>query len=89
MRPGRNPSDCSEESRHLPLEISRLHKYNDIMAKKKRTAGRPPMKPKDRLSEIVTLRMNRADHERLMRDAKAAELSVSAFLQDCWRKVRR
>jgi predicted HicB family RNase H-like nuclease len=47
------------------------------------------MKPKDRLSEIVTLRMNRADHERLMRDAKAAELSVSAFLQDCWRKVRR
>jgi predicted HicB family RNase H-like nuclease len=88
MRPGRNPSGCSGESPHLPLEISRLHKYNSIMVKKKK-AGRPPMEPKDRLSEIVTLRMNRADHERLMQDAKAADLSVSAYLQDCWRKVRR
>jgi len=47
------------------------------------------MEPQDRLSEIVTLRMNRADHERLMQDAKAADLSVSAYLQDCWREVRR
>jgi len=47
------------------------------------------MNPEDRLSEIVTLRMNPAEHEQLMRDAKAAGLSVSAYLQECWQKVRQ
>ncbi len=51
--------------------------------------GRPPKEPKDRLSEIVTLRMTPAEHEQLMRDAKAAGLSVSAYLQECWQKVRQ
>ena len=51
--------------------------------------GRPPKDPKDRLSEIVTLRMNRADHEQLLRDARTAGLSVSEYLQECWRKVRQ
>ncbi len=56
------------------------------MAKRKKKPGRPSKKPKDRLSEIVTLRMNQADHKQLLRDAKAAGLSVSLYLQDCWRK---
>ncbi len=47
------------------------------------------MNVEERLSEIVTLRMNRADHERLMKDAEAAGVSVSAYLQECWRKVRQ
>ena len=58
------------------------------MAKAKKRMGRPPKDPEDRLSEIVTLRMNHADHERLLRDAKAAGLSVSLFLQGCWKKVK-
>ena len=59
------------------------------MAEAKKRMGRPPKNSKDRLSEIVTLRMNRADHEQLLRDAKAAGLSVSAYLQECWQKVRQ
>ena len=58
------------------------------MAKRKKKPGRPSMKPKDRLSEIVTLRMNPREHKQLMRDAKAAGLSVSMYLQECWREVR-
>lgn len=50
--------------------------------------GRPPKKAKDRLSEIVTLRMTPTEHKQLMRDARAAGLSVSAYLLDCWRKAR-
>jgi len=50
--------------------------------------GRPRKKARDRLSEIVTLRMTPAEHKELMKDARAAELSVSAYLQECWRKVR-
>jgi len=59
------------------------------MARVKKKMGRPPKNAKDRLSEIVTLRMTPAQHARLMRDAQAAGLSLSAYLQDCWRKVRR
>jgi|GEM_PF-7052281 len=59
------------------------------MAKKKSRMGRPPIDPAVRLSEIVTLRMNQADHERLMRDAQAAGLSVSMYLQECWKASRR
>jgi len=57
--------------------------------KTKKKPGRPPMNPEDRLSEIVTLRMNWADHEQLMRDARAAGLSVSAYLQECWRQTKQ
>jgi len=59
------------------------------MAKKKSRMGRPPIDPAAKLSEIVTLRMNRADHERLMQDARAAGLSVSMYLQNCWKANRR
>ena len=58
------------------------------MAKKKTKMGRPPKKPADRLSEIVTLRMKPADHKQLMRDAEAAGLSISDYLQQCWRNRR-
>jgi len=51
--------------------------------------GRPPKKAGERLSEIVTLRMTPAEHKKLMEDARESGLSVSAYLQACWRKVRR
>ncbi len=50
--------------------------------------GRPPKKAGERLSEIVTLRMTPAEHKRLMKDARESGLSVSAYLQACWREVR-
>ena len=56
------------------------------MKKKKAKMGRPPKKAKDRLSEIVTLRLSPSDHKRLKRDARASRLSVSAYLQLCWQK---
>ena len=57
--------------------------------KKKARMGRPPKKAKDKLSEIVTLRMTPADHKQLMTDARDSGLSVSAYLQDCWQKERQ
>jgi predicted HicB family RNase H-like nuclease len=59
------------------------------MRRKKAKMGRPPKKASDKLSEIVTLRMNPADHKQLMKDALESGLSVSAYLQECWQKVRK
>jgi len=58
------------------------------MKKKKTKMGRPPKAAKDKLSEIVTLRMTPAEHKRLMKDARDSGLSVSAYLQTCWQKAR-
>jgi len=58
------------------------------MAKRKKKMGRPRKKAEDRLSEIVTLRMTPAEHEQLVRDAEAAGSSISAYLQECWRKAK-
>lgn len=58
------------------------------MKKRKTKMGRPPKKAKDKLSEIVTLRMTPADHKQLMKDARDSGLSVSAYLQACWQKAR-
>ena len=57
--------------------------------KKKAIMGRPPKKAKDKLSEIVTLRMTPADHKQLKKDANASGLSLSAYLQECWQKGRK
>jgi len=51
--------------------------------------GRPPKKLKDKLSEVITLRMTPADHKRLKKDARSSGLSLSAYLQECWQKVRK
>ena len=58
------------------------------MKGKKAKMGRPPKDVKDKLSEVVTLRMNPADHKRLKRDARASGLSLSAYLQMCWQKQK-
>jgi predicted HicB family RNase H-like nuclease len=59
------------------------------MAKRKNKMGRPPKKAKDKLSEIVTLRMTPADHKQLKKDASVSRLSLSAYLQECWQKGRK
>jgi len=71
------------------LDLFDYVKYIAIMAKRKKRMGRPPKKAGERLSEIVTLRMTPAEHKKLMEDARESGLSVSAYLQACWRKVRR
>jgi predicted HicB family RNase H-like nuclease len=50
--------------------------------------GRPPKKATDRRSKPVALRVTPSDHRQLMKDARAAGLSVSAYLLECWQKVR-
>jgi predicted HicB family RNase H-like nuclease len=58
------------------------------MAKRKKKMGRPTKKAKDRRSRPVALRVTPADHRQLVEDARAAGLSISAYLLECWRKVR-
>ncbi len=58
------------------------------MAKQKKKMGRPKKKAKDVRSKPVTLRMTPADHKQLMKDARASGLSVSAYLETCWKKAR-
>jgi len=59
------------------------------MAKGKKKMGRPPKKMKDRRSKPVALRVTPDDHRQLMKDAKAAGLSISGYLLECWQKVRQ
>ena len=57
--------------------------------KGKKKMGRPMKKAKDRLSKIVTLRMSPSEHEQLMKDVKSTGLSISLYLQECWKKARQ
>lgn len=58
------------------------------MAKRKKKMGRPPKKAGDVRSKPVTLRMTPTDHKQLMKDAHESGLSVSVYLETCWKKVR-
>ena len=46
--------------------------------------GRPPKKVKDRRSRPATLRLTPAEHKQLIMDARAAGMSISAYLIKCW-----
>ena len=72
----------------LVFDLFDYIKYFVFMAERKKKMGRPIKKPKDRLSEIVTLRMIPAEHKQLMKDAHESGLSVSVYLQTCWQKSR-
>lgn len=84
----RRPSSYREEFLRFLLDLFDYSKYSAFMAKRARRMGRPPKKASDRLSEIVTLRMTPAAHKQLMKDARAAGLSISGYLLECWWKVR-
>jgi len=51
--------------------------------------GRPPKKAKDRRTRPVALRVTPTDHKQLVQDAEQAGMSISAYLLDCWQKVRK
>ncbi|MHC4434343.1 MAG: plasmid mobilization protein [Planctomycetota bacterium] len=59
------------------------------MAKKKKRRGRPFLKPKDRRSEVVPVRITPGEHRQLLKDAEEAGMSVSLYLVECWKKARR
>lgn len=70
------------------LDFIEYRKYDTNMEKKKVKMGRPPLKEKDRRNSLVTLRLTKKEHNDLKRDADSKNLSMSAFLIECWQKVR-
>lgn len=48
--------------------------------------GRPTLKPKDRRTAIITLRLTGIDRALLLKEAKTKGLSISSYLLDCWKK---
>ncbi len=50
--------------------------------------GRPPLKAKDRRSKVFTIRFTRDEYKDLMADAKAAGVTVTELLRQCWKKAR-
>jgi uncharacterized protein (DUF1778 family) len=59
------------------------------MKKNRSKMGRPPLKAKDRKTACVTLRLNRSQRKQLEQDAKAQGMTLSTYLLDCWKKVRK
>ncbi len=70
------------------LDFIEYRKYSAVMAKKKVKMGRPPLKEEDRRNSLVTLRLTKKEHKDLEYDADSKDLSMSAFLIECWKKVR-
>jgi uncharacterized protein (DUF1778 family) len=57
------------------------------MKGKKKKMGRPTLKPKDRRTAIITLRLTDTDRVLLLKGAKAEGLSISSYLLNCWEKA--
>jgi hypothetical protein len=55
--------------------------------KKKKKAGRPPMKVRDRKSTMISFRLRQDEYRRLRDEAKAAKMTISGYLLYCWQKV--
>ena len=70
------------------LDFTEYNKYNACMKAKKTKMGRPPLKPKDRRTALVTLRLTRADRDLLEKQAKSKGMSISSYLLYCWKKGR-
>ena len=56
------------------------------MKEKKKKMGRPPLKPKDRRSAIITVRLTETDRDLLEKQAASKNMSISSYLLYCWRK---
>jgi hypothetical protein len=70
------------------LDFREYKKYSNLMAMKKNKMGRPPLKPKDKRTAIITLRLKKADRSELEKEAKAKNLTLSDYLLECWQKSR-
>jgi uncharacterized protein (DUF1778 family) len=58
------------------------------MKVKKKKMGRPPLKPKDRRTALITLRLTETDRVLLAKEAEAKGMSISSYLFYCWKKGR-
>ncbi len=56
------------------------------MKKKKSKMGRPPMKPSERRSIVITLRLTPAERSRLEAEAKKSGQTLSEVLMRPWRR---
>ncbi|MFH1743228.1 MAG: hypothetical protein ABIH23_29840 [bacterium] len=54
--------------------------------RKKAKMGRPPKPVAEKQGARVIVNMTKAEKRQLEKEAKAAELSLSAYLLECWRK---
>ena len=70
------------------LDFTEYNKYCVCMKAKKKKMGRPPLKPKDRRSAIITLRLTKTDRELLAKQAESKGMSISSYLLYCWKKGR-
>ena len=56
--------------------------------KPKTKMGRPPKPKAEKQSERIAVNVTRAEYRAIVEDAKAAGLSLSAYLLNCWKKGR-
>jgi uncharacterized protein (DUF1778 family) len=56
-----------------------------MKAKKKSKMGRPPKKPEDRRSHLVTIRLTPPEWRDLGKAAAARGLAISDFIMEPWR----
>lgn len=69
------------------FDFTEYNKYCVGMKGKKKKMGRPTLKPKDRRTAIITLRLRGTDRAMLLKEAQAKGLSISSYLLDCWKKA--
>lgn len=50
--------------------------------------GRPPLKAKDRRSKVFTIRFTHEEYRDLISDAKAAGVTITELLRQCWKRAR-
>lgn len=70
------------------LDFLEYKKYCVCMKGKKKKMGRPLLKPKDRRTAIITLRLTETDRVLLAKEAEAKGMSISSYLLYCWKKGR-
>ena len=60
-----------------------------MIPKKKSKMGRPPKRPEDRQSEVVLVRLTKADRRLLEAEAGAEGLPLGTYLRKCWKERTR
>lgn len=54
------------------------------MAKAKKVGGRPKIAMKDRRTVILTVRLKKSEHRRLIGEAAEAGCKPATYLRNCW-----
>ena len=50
--------------------------------------GRPPKKAKDKRSKFAVLRLTPAEHREIVKEARKAGLSISAYILKFWKQSK-